>query len=57
VTPSSRSPLEDLLATKLNSILDRAEAKDYRGAAMLAAGVPDLPIATDPLEAAPDNRR
>jgi hypothetical protein len=32
--------LEDLLATKLKVILDRAEAKDYRDiAAMLAAGV------------------
>lgn len=32
--------LEDLLATKLKAILDRAEAKDYRDiAAMLAAGV------------------
>ena len=32
--------LEDLLATKLKSILDRAEAKDYRDiAAMLSAGV------------------
>lgn len=31
--------LEDLLATKLKAILDRAEAKDYRDiAAMLAAG-------------------
>lgn len=32
--------LEDLLATKLKSILDRAEAKDYRDiSAMLSAGV------------------
>lgn len=32
--------LEDLLATKLKAILDRAEAKDYRDiAAMLSAGV------------------
>jgi len=32
--------LEDLLATKLKAILDRAEAKDYRDiAAMLLAGV------------------
>jgi hypothetical protein len=32
--------LEDLLATKLKAILDRAEAKDYRDiAAMLGAGV------------------
>jgi hypothetical protein len=32
--------LEDLLATKLKTILDRAEAKDYRDiAAMLSAGV------------------
>lgn len=32
--------LEDLLATKLKAILERAEAKDYRDiAAMLAAGV------------------
>jgi hypothetical protein len=32
--------LEDLLATKLKAILDRAEAKDYRDiSAMLAAGV------------------
>jgi hypothetical protein len=32
--------LEDLLATKLKAILDRAEAKDYRDiAAMLTAGV------------------
>src|SRR3954462_1440813 len=32
--------LEDLLATKLKAILDRAEAKDYRDiTAMLAAGV------------------
>jgi hypothetical protein len=32
--------LEDLLATKLKAILDRAETKDYRDiAAMLAAGV------------------
>jgi len=32
--------LEDLLATKLKAILDRAEAKDYRDiAVMLAAGV------------------
>ncbi len=32
--------LEDLLATKLKTILDRAEAKDYRDiSAMLAAGV------------------
>jgi hypothetical protein len=32
--------LEDLLATKLKSILDRAEAKDYRDiAAILSAGV------------------
>ena len=31
---------EDLLATKLKAILDRAEAKDYRGiSALLAAGV------------------
>src|SRR4051812_49614982 len=31
---------EDLLATKLKAILDRAEAKDYRDiAAMLSAGV------------------
>jgi Nucleotidyl transferase AbiEii toxin, Type IV TA system len=33
--------LDDLLATKLKAILDRADAKDYRDiAAMLAAGVP-----------------
>jgi hypothetical protein len=33
--------LDDLLATKLKSILDRAEAKDYLDiAAILAAGVP-----------------
>jgi hypothetical protein len=33
--------LEDLLATKLKAIIDRAEAKDYRDiAAMLSAGVP-----------------
>jgi hypothetical protein len=32
--------LDDLLATKLNAILDRADAKDYRDiAAMLTAGV------------------
>lgn len=32
--------LEDLLATKLKAILDRAEAKDYRDiSAMLAAGI------------------
>jgi Nucleotidyl transferase AbiEii toxin, Type IV TA system len=32
--------LEDLLATKLKAILDRAEAKDYRDiAAMLSAGI------------------
>jgi hypothetical protein len=32
--------LEDLLATKLKTILDRAEAKDYRDiSAMLSAGV------------------
>ena|SRR5438552_17222509 len=32
--------LEDLLATKLKAILDRAEAKDYRDiSAMLSAGV------------------
>jgi hypothetical protein len=32
--------LEDLLATKLKAILDRAEAKDYRDiAAMFSAGV------------------
>ena len=32
--------LEDLLATKLKAVLDRAEAKDYRDiAAMLSAGV------------------
>jgi len=32
--------LDDLLATKLKAILDRAEARDYRDiAAMLAAGV------------------
>lgn len=32
--------IEDLLATKLKAILDRAEAKDYRDiAAMLSAGV------------------
>ena len=32
--------LDDLLATKLKAILDRAEAKDYRDiSAMLAAGV------------------
>jgi hypothetical protein len=31
---------EDLLATKLKAILDRAEAKDYRDiAAMLSAGI------------------
>lgn len=37
--------LDDLLATKLKAILDRAEAKDYRDiAAMLAAGV-ELPKA------------
>jgi hypothetical protein len=33
--------LEDLLATKLKTILDRAEAKDYRDiSAMLSAGIP-----------------
>jgi Nucleotidyl transferase AbiEii toxin, Type IV TA system len=32
--------LEDLLATKLKAILDRAEAKDYRDiSAMLSAGI------------------
>jgi predicted nucleotidyltransferase component of viral defense system len=32
--------LEDLLATKLKAILDRAEAKDYRDiSAILSAGV------------------
>jgi hypothetical protein len=40
--------LEDLLATKLKAILDRAEAKDYRDiSAMLSAGVslePALPL-------------
>jgi hypothetical protein len=33
--------LDDLLATKLKAILDRAEAKDYRDiSAMLSAGIP-----------------
>jgi hypothetical protein len=36
--------LDDLMATKLKAILDRAEAKDYRDiAAMIAAGV-SLPV-------------
>ena len=34
------APLDDLLATKLKAVLDRAEAKDYRDIAkMITAGV------------------
>jgi Nucleotidyl transferase AbiEii toxin, Type IV TA system len=34
------APLENLLATKLKAILERAEAKDYRDiSAMLSAGI------------------
>ena len=38
--------LDDLMATKLKTILDRAEAKDYRDiAAMLMAGISLAPKA------------
>jgi hypothetical protein len=37
---TSFASLDDLMATKLKAILDRAEAKDYRDiAAMISAGV------------------
>ncbi len=43
--------LDDLMATKLKAILDRAEAKDYRDiAAMLTAGA-ELPKALNAFKA------